>query len=442
MGSRNDFPSLPAEPVGERRTLPPGARHESETTHLTSGPAQPINYDSPSTRPIPAKNVSAPSVSAARLATGSPAARPVPSSSFLPLASYPLRSPPSPYAIVETTPRRSLTSPSLRSINDNFLATPSINDSYAPREDPILSSSPDQYFELMRERNNRTWSIPSFTPAAAFSKGDRGPYPSTGALRRTSTRSLSTENNDYFVGVGSGASGKGKARASLIEEQEVVDDPEEVNETKGKERVDMVGVGRNSFIGTPHLSFPLSSPTSRQNAITPLPPPPLLPLNGIPSSSPAPKASLRREPSICVECMMRDRDMADIDVTGKGVWDRESDFDLREMLQREDEEIETERSGNRTVGEQGIHTDVGTLESGEGSRKTDEADNVRSSWSIQRPPSSSLHGSSSIGGASGSSKRRIGRGEALTMASLKLWTSMVCPSVHSSLRIQLTRSID
>ena len=138
---------------------------------------------------------------------------------------------------------------------------------------------------------------------------------------------------------------------------------------------------------------------------------------------------------------MRDRDMADIDVTGKGVWDRESDIDLREMLQREDEEIEAEGSRNRAVGEEGIHTDVGTLESGEGSRKTDEGDNVRSSWSIQRPPSSSLHGSSSLEGASGSSKRRIGRGEALTMASLKLWTSMVC-SVHSSLRILLTRSID
>lgn len=40
---------------------------------------------------------------------------------------------------------------------------------------------------------------------------------------------------------------------------------------------------------------------------------------------------------ICIECMMRDRDMADVDVTGAGVWERESDAALRELIEREDD---------------------------------------------------------------------------------------------------------
>ena len=40
---------------------------------------------------------------------------------------------------------------------------------------------------------------------------------------------------------------------------------------------------------------------------------------------------------VCIECMMRDRDMADVDVTGPGVWERESDAALRELIEREDE---------------------------------------------------------------------------------------------------------
>ncbi|KAG8906161.1 hypothetical protein FRB99_007475 [Tulasnella sp. 403] len=41
---------------------------------------------------------------------------------------------------------------------------------------------------------------------------------------------------------------------------------------------------------------------------------------------------------VCIECMMRDRDMADIDVTGPGVWDRESDVWYNELVRREQEE--------------------------------------------------------------------------------------------------------
>ncbi|CAE6471650.1 unnamed protein product [Rhizoctonia solani] len=45
---------------------------------------------------------------------------------------------------------------------------------------------------------------------------------------------------------------------------------------------------------------------------------------------------------VCVECMMRDRDMADVDVTGPGMWARESDVWYEELVRREEEEA---RSG-------------------------------------------------------------------------------------------------
>ncbi|KDR75912.1 hypothetical protein GALMADRAFT_156836 [Galerina marginata CBS 339.88] len=41
---------------------------------------------------------------------------------------------------------------------------------------------------------------------------------------------------------------------------------------------------------------------------------------------------------ICVECAMRDQDMADVDVTSPGVWDRASDVVFEELKQRELEE--------------------------------------------------------------------------------------------------------
>ncbi|KAG9006599.1 hypothetical protein FRB90_009836, partial [Tulasnella sp. 427] len=49
---------------------------------------------------------------------------------------------------------------------------------------------------------------------------------------------------------------------------------------------------------------------------------------------------------VCIECMMRDRDMADIDVTGEGVWERDSDVWYRELVRREeDEEIRARLEG-------------------------------------------------------------------------------------------------
>ncbi|CDO75686.1 hypothetical protein BN946_scf184941.g39 [Trametes cinnabarina] len=61
-----------------------------------------------------------------------------------------------------------------------------------------------------------------------------------------------------------------------------------------------------------------------------------------PASSPAMQPSFSPpqipKEEICVECAMRDQDMADVDVTSPGVWDRESDILYEELCRREAEE--------------------------------------------------------------------------------------------------------
>lgn len=44
---------------------------------------------------------------------------------------------------------------------------------------------------------------------------------------------------------------------------------------------------------------------------------------------------------VCVECAMRDQDMADVDVTSPGVWERESDAHYEDLKAREAEEAAT-----------------------------------------------------------------------------------------------------
>lgn len=72
-------------------------------------------------------------------------------------------------------------------------------------------------------------------------------------------------------------------------------------------------------------------------------PQPTLPISNPSQSSPAPipvvqaQAAQRVMPpeEVCIECMMRDRDMADVDVTSPGVWERESDVWYEELVRRE-----------------------------------------------------------------------------------------------------------
>lgn len=86
---------------------------------------------------------------------------------------------------------------------------------------------------------------------------------------------------------------------------------------------------------------------------------------------------------------MRDRDMIDVDVTSPGVWDREADMEL-------------------------------DAEDGTGG--------------------GSSEGSSGGGGDTPREKERRSRGQALTVASLKLWTSMVCLHFSSCSILWLTRT--
>lgn len=57
------------------------------------------------------------------------------------------------------------------------------------------------------------------------------------------------------------------------------------------------------------------------------------PINPILSPNPP-----QPQEEVCVECAMRDQDMADVVVVGPGIWDRESDVLFEELLRREEEE--------------------------------------------------------------------------------------------------------
>lgn len=56
------------------------------------------------------------------------------------------------------------------------------------------------------------------------------------------------------------------------------------------------------------------------------------PANGMYGPQTAPKEE------VCVECAMRDQDMADVDVTSPGIWERESDALYEDLLRREEED--------------------------------------------------------------------------------------------------------
>jgi hypothetical protein len=113
-------------------------------------------------------------------------------------------------------------------------------------------------------------------------------------------------------------------------------------------------------------------------------------MGALPSTTPSPPTAtavlpphLVQQPEVCVECMMRDRDMIGIEVLGEGAWERESDWEWEEALRwKREEELK------------------GGGESEEGGRKGGSRE-------------------------SGEGRRRLGKGQPLTVASLKLWTSMV-----------------
>jgi len=86
----------------------------------------------------------------------------------------------------------------------------------------------------------------------------------------------------------------------------------------------------------PNLAVPVtvsSSPRVQAHQPTYINPAPApTPINPVFASQPLPAEE------ICVECAMRDQDMADVDVASPGIWSRESDVHYDELLRRELEE--------------------------------------------------------------------------------------------------------
>ncbi|KAK8854582.1 hypothetical protein IAR55_003321 [Kwoniella newhampshirensis] len=73
--------------------------------------------------------------------------------------------------------------------------------------------------------------------------------------------------------------------------------------------------------------------------------------NGVGMGRPSGQTAAGRGPSkpqeeICLECMMRDRDLADVDVQGEGVWSRSSDVDFRDLQWREEALLKSLNTGN------------------------------------------------------------------------------------------------
>ncbi len=119
--------------------------------------------------------------------------------------------------------------------------------------------------------------------------------------------------------------------------------------------------------------------------------------DGLPSGLIGPDGVRRslNDPEVCLECMMRDEDMIDITVLGDGIWERESDKEFEEAVRLEAEEA---ANGNGMVGPNGS---VG---------HSDSISSHRDSRGSRKP------------------RKRIGKGEPLTVERLKLHTQMNPPA--------------
>ena len=107
----------------------------------------------------------------------------------------------------------------------------------------------------------------------------------------------------------------------------------------------------SSQAGPPQsYTFPPPAPAAQppqplplQAQYIPRQPPPPVPIQlqaPVPVPVAQPQTAQRVVPpeEVCIECMMRDRDMAEVDVTSPGVWERESDVWYEELVRREVEE--------------------------------------------------------------------------------------------------------
>jgi hypothetical protein len=83
-----------------------------------------------------------------------------------------------------------------------------------------------------------------------------------------------------------------------------------------------------AYAQQPTYVTPSSAPNPLQPVYQPNPPPP--------------------QEEVCVECAMRDQDMADVDVTSPGVWERESDVLYDDLVRREQEEEHSDVLSNES----------------------------------------------------------------------------------------------
>ncbi|BGO94372.1 RHTO0S11e03708g1_1 [Rhodotorula toruloides] len=312
----------------------------------------------------------------------------------------------------------------------------------------------------------RASNIPSFVPAPAFSVDDRGPYPPhlTSPTRVVKDPFASCQNGDEGEYLARPATSAPRVQPHGMATE--MGRPGSLAFDFGSMPDDMAGVGRNSVIRAATSPAAATGPSLSQNPPPPLSPPRSLPpptvrspqivaasqqalsasaqqgqtgVSYAPTSpalaSPAPlipspaqlnspaavvqqalPPHLTPQPEICVECMMRDRDMADVDVTGPGVWERASDADFEEQMRWE---MENPTDNGSWSGDHAGGAGGGSLESGHGSGR--------------RRGSGAAYSRESVGGRSSnnhgmSGRRRLGKGQLLTSGNLKVLTTMNPPA--------------
>ncbi|OCF32661.1 hypothetical protein I316_05582 [Kwoniella heveanensis BCC8398] len=94
---------------------------------------------------------------------------------------------------------------------------------------------------------------------------------------------------------------------------------------------------------------------------------------GQPTAGPS-RPTLKPQEEVCLECMMRDRDLADVIVSGEGIWERTSDADWRDLEWREQALLKS--MGN---------LDDNTSITGILGRAADESSEDSDSTSVSRP---------------------------------------------------------
>ncbi|KAI0081916.1 hypothetical protein K474DRAFT_1703393 [Panus rudis PR-1116 ss-1] len=133
-------------------------------------------------------------------------------------------------------------------------------------------------------------------------------------------------------------------RVSGVEQFQERSQPVNVN---APHRSSMAGVGAGPSSATLSPIVPLSAgpsyspaamaiPISQSPRAYPQQPTYINQPSGGPKAAYAPPQIPKEE--VCVECAMRDQDMADVDVTSPGIWERESDAAYEELVRLDDED--------------------------------------------------------------------------------------------------------